>query len=132
MGLKRDKDFFAGRGKAKSRSSQKIEKLRKRPKYEWYQPTESERILIRRLEGAGILFSSNTKVGKYNVDLLIPPRLIVEVEGSVHFKTWQRDLARENWLTSVGYRVLRFSNDQVKFSIEEVMARISEVLARAR
>ena len=31
---------------------------------------------------------------------------------------------RENWLINAGYRVLLFSNDQVKLSLEEVMAKI--------
>jgi very-short-patch-repair endonuclease len=55
-------------------------------------------------------FSQQAPIGRFHVDFLIHPRLVVEAEGKVHACTQERDIARTNFLESRGYRVFRIPN----------------------
>ncbi len=53
------------------------------------------------------------------VDLMIGERLIVEVDGREHHSdpvAFERDRVRDARLSALGYRVLRFSCNQVMFT----------------
>jgi very-short-patch-repair endonuclease len=56
-------------------------------------------------------------------------RLVIEVDGESHdFESRQQsDARRDAWFTNGGYRVLRFSNDDVLKKLEGVVGAISDV-----
>ena len=57
-----------------------------------------------------------TQIGPYVVDFVCHAAdLVIEVDGGIHRlpEVAARDAAKTSWLESRGYRVLRFSNDDV-------------------
>lgn len=56
-------------------------------------------------------------------------RLIIEVEGSQHAAQVAYDDARTSWLTSSGYRVMRFWNDDVLRDTDAVLEAIAQVVS---
>lgn len=70
-------------------------------------------------------------MGRYVVDFIChQSRLIVEVDGGVHEieAVARRDLERDAWLSSRGYRVVRLTNRQ---AIEATERAIEAILAAA-
>jgi len=90
--------------------------------------TEAEAKLWSRLRAhrvAGVQFRRQHAIGNYIVDFCAPRRkLIIEVDGSQHLEQNQYDLQRIKYLASLGYRVLRFWNNEVLNNIETVMCLI--------
>ena len=92
--------------------------------------TDAERILWSRLRASqfGVRFRRQEPIGDYIVDFVcLPFRLIIEVDGSQHLDSVY-DEARDLWLRSLGFRVLRFWNHEVLLSTDDVMAHIGAVL----
>jgi hypothetical protein len=54
-------------------------------------------------------------------------RLIVEIDGSQHADQSCDEATRASYLASLGYRVLRFWNDQVLGSLGEVLDEIEKI-----
>jgi very-short-patch-repair endonuclease len=56
-------------------------------------------------------------------------RLVVEVDGDVHLEpeNAEKDVLRDEWLTSQGFTVLRVTNDQVVTELDNVLERIAAV-----
>jgi 5-methyltetrahydrofolate--homocysteine methyltransferase len=55
-------------------------------------------------------------IGKYIADFVcIPQKLIIEIDGSIHQlpENKESDEIRTNWLQSIGFKVIRFTNNQV-------------------
>jgi very-short-patch-repair endonuclease len=79
-------------------------------------PTMNERALWqmlrnRRLET--LKFRRQVPIGPYVVDFLcLRHRLIVEADGPFHDDA--KDAIRDTWLTSQGFRVLRFANKEIE------------------
>lgn len=68
--------------------------------------------LLKDLKEPGAHFRRQTPIGPYVADFAcLSKRLIVEADGSGHGGT--RDLARDAWLETHGYRVLRFWNTEI-------------------
>jgi very-short-patch-repair endonuclease len=55
-------------------------------------------------------------------------RLIVEVDGVIHDYTQDEDAIRQEFLESLGLKVIRFTNGEVLQSLNGVVERIGEVL----
>lgn len=96
-------------------------------------PTEAEAILRNcvRANGLGHKFLYQYIIGQFIVDFLCPDcKLIVEVDGGYHSEPIQEidDEQRTQWLESMGYRVIRFSNEQVICDIENVLNEIKKYL----
>jgi very-short-patch-repair endonuclease len=93
-------------------------------------PAESrlwENLRSRRLGGAK--FRAQHPLGRFIVDFCCPSsRLIIEIDGGVHRLSGARDRERTEVLESFGYRVLRFSNDQVLQHTDDVVLTIAEAL----
>ena len=89
-------------------------------------PTFAEKVFwkaLRRLEDHH--FRRQAPFGRYIVDFVCHrSRLIVEVDGGIHNldEVIARDAEREDWLTSRGYRVIRFSN--VQATVAAILAQI--------
>ena len=76
----------------------------------------------RRLEE--LKFRRQVPVGRYVVDFLcLRHRLIVEVDGPFHDAA--HDARRDEWLKSQGFRILRFSDSEVRARPHAVMATIT-------
>ena len=79
--------------------------------------TEAEARLWWHLRAArlnGLKFRRQQPIGDYIVDFVcFELKLIVEVDGSQHLDATAYDDARTAWLESVGFRVVRFWNDEV-------------------
>ncbi|MGD0073917.1 MAG: endonuclease domain-containing protein [Candidatus Binataceae bacterium] len=68
-------------------------------------------------------------MGRYIVDFCcVERRLIVEVDGGQHAEANNGDEQRSAYLTSLGFNVLRFWNNDVLSDIEGVLSRITEYL----
>ncbi len=69
------------------------------------------------------------------VDFFWPePRVIVETDGrATHFTlaAYEGDRARDAYLVTLGYRVLRFTELQVRFDGATVAERLAALLARS-
>ncbi|WP_291240940.1 vitamin B12 dependent-methionine synthase activation domain-containing protein [Flavobacterium sp.] len=82
-------------------------------------PTEAEKMLWNVLSNKGIenyKFRRQHIVGEYIVDFIcLEKRLIIEVDGAVHNDLAQieHDKQRTEWLESKGFKVIRFTNNQV-------------------
>jgi very-short-patch-repair endonuclease len=63
------------------------------------------------------------------VDFFVPSAgLIIEVDGPVHDTQQDRDAARQSYLEAGGFRVLRFTNEDVLNQLDRVLAAISAAL----
>ena len=92
--------------------------------------TPAELLLWRYLKAhhlGGMQFRRQTPLGPYIADFCCHrARLIVELDGESHdFSERQsRDAMRDRWFETQGYRVLRFSNDDVLKNVEGVVMAI--------
>ncbi|WP_396212494.1 vitamin B12 dependent-methionine synthase activation domain-containing protein [Flavobacterium sp.] len=94
-------------------------------------PTEAEKMLWNVLSNKGIdgfKFRRQHIIGNYIADFIcLKSNLIIEVDGSIHQlpENQVSDAERTKWLLSEGYRVIRFTNNEVLFNIENVIQKIS-------
>ncbi len=80
-------------------------------------------------EALGVKFLRQHIIGDYIVDFLARSEgLIIEVDGAYHAERHQmeEDAVRTEFLQSLGYRVLRFTNEQVLFDIDLVIQQIKD------
>jgi very-short-patch-repair endonuclease len=85
---------------------------------------------LRRRQVARARFRRQAPIGDYVVDFLcIADRLIVEVDGPTHDFTVEADDRRTRWLQSKGYRVLRFTADEILADPETVWLSVEAELA---
>src|SRR3972149_6519995 len=77
----------------------------------------------------GYWFYRHKPVGDYIVDLYCPKaKLVIEVDGGQHLsgEIAENDKARDEYLRSLGLKVLRFANTDVLKNIDGVVERIFE------
>jgi very-short-patch-repair endonuclease len=90
-------------------------------------PTDAELCLWRLLRDRrlnGVKFRRQVPLGPYIVDFLcVGVKLIVEADGSQHAES-PRDKARDAYLASQGWKVLRFWNNEVLQNREGVLETI--------
>jgi very-short-patch-repair endonuclease len=94
--------------------------------------TRAETLLWRQLKAnrlAGLGFRRQTPTGNYIADFVShSSNLVIEVDGESHDfeECVARDAIRDAWFASRGYRVLRFSNEEVAKHLEGVVLSIIE------
>ncbi len=69
----------------------------------------------------------------YIVDFYCPEKkLIVEIDGDSHYlpRTKERDTKRTQYLESLGYTVLRYTNTEVTESLDGVMKNIESAITK--
>ena len=94
--------------------------------------TDAERHLwakIRMKQLKGYQFYRQKPIGDYIVDFFCPrAKLVIEVDGSQHLydETIEYDRIRDDYLSSLGLRILRFTNTDVLTHIERVVESIIE------
>ncbi len=72
-------------------------------------------------------FRRQVPIGSFIVDFVcIQLHLIIEIDGPIHDQQKEYDVAREDYLHLMGYKVLRFTNDQIQNHLVSVLANISE------
>ena len=96
-------------------------------------PTEAEAILRDkvRANSMGHKFLYQYIIGQFIVDFLCPDcKLVIEVDGGYHSEPEQEynDEQRTLWLEKMGYKVIRFSNEQVVGNIDSVLNEIKRYL----
>jgi very-short-patch-repair endonuclease len=97
--------------------------------------TDAERLLWRYLRNrhfSGWKFRRQHELDRYIVDFVCPDAcLIVELDGGQHVEMVAKDAERTRRLEGMGYRVLRFWNNDVLMNTEAVLGVILEVWASA-
>ena len=53
--------------------------------------------------------------------------LIVEVDGGIHEQQKEYDAEREGYLRALGFRIIRFTNEEVNHDLKGVLQKIVEV-----
>ncbi|HHP7230494.1 MAG TPA: endonuclease domain-containing protein [Xenococcaceae cyanobacterium] len=93
--------------------------------------TSAEALLwsaLRNKQLEGLRFRCQHPVGNFILDFYCPScKLVVEVDGKIHADQTEYDAARTAKLAEYGYRVLRFSNEQVMSDLPNVLAEIKRV-----
>ena len=72
----------------------------------------------------GLHVRRQVPMGRYIADFVChATRLVIEIDGAQHGfdRNAARDVARDAWFESQGYRVLRFWNGQVMHELESVL-----------
>ena len=73
----------------------------------------------------GLKFKRQKPIGRYIVDFVCMERgIIVELDGGQHAENVAQDQKRDAWLSSQGYTVLRFWNNEVMQQLEGVLEKI--------
>ncbi|MDF5718629.1 MAG: DUF559 domain-containing protein, partial [Rhizonema sp. NSF051] len=91
------------------------------------EPTPAEQKLWQMLRNKqlGFKFRRQHAIDRFIVDFYCgEAQLIVEVDGAVHQYTQQEDAIRQEFLESIGLRVVRFRNEDVLGSIDGVLEKI--------
>ena len=96
-------------------------------------PTEAEALLWQylRADGLGATFKRQHIIGDYIVDFIcLKHQLIVELDGGYHQSPLQQidDKQRTQWLESRGYRIIRFTNEELFSNINQVLETIENKL----
>ncbi len=94
-------------------------------------PTLAEDMLwqILRRKGLGIKFRRQHAIGEFIADFVcLDEQLVIEVDGGYHETPEQRedDERRTAILNQMGYRVLRFTNDEVLYHTDDVKRSIRQ------
>jgi leucyl-tRNA synthetase len=97
-------------------------------------PTEAESTLWQQVRGnkLGHKIRRQHAIGIFIGDFVcLDKRLVIEVDGEYHLKNQEFDAARTAFLKSEGFSVIRFSNHDVKHSLQKVLREIKYALDNA-
>lgn len=108
------------------------EKLKPLAREMRHEPTQAERKLwqaIRAHQIAQAHFRRQHPIERFIVDFCChDARLVIEVDGEIHQYTQEEDKLRQEFLESLGFRVLRFTNEEVLSDINTVVEAIHRAL----
>jgi len=77
---------------------------------------------LRHKRFSSIRFRRQIILGNFIVDFVsLNPKIIIEVDGSQHIEQIDYDLKRTAYLESIGYKILRYWNNEVLGNIEKVL-----------
>ena len=96
-------------------------------------PTDAEELLWQYLksEGLGVTFKRQHIIGDYIADFVcLTERLIIELDGGYHQTSQQMasDAQRTQWLENRGFRVLRFTNEELFNDVNKVLYTIENII----
>ncbi|MBK9926633.1 MAG: endonuclease domain-containing protein [Anaerolineales bacterium] len=95
-------------------------------------PTPAERKLWSHLKDRqvnGVKFRRQHAIGNYIPDFCaVKEKLIIELDGSQHLEQTGYDEERTKYFESLGYRVIRFWNNQVTKELDNVILAIIHAL----
>lgn len=70
----------------------------------------------------GYQFYRQFPIGNYIVDFICRKiKLIIEIDGSSHRTRGKEDRIRQNYLESIGYTVIRFTEAEAVYRIDDVI-----------
>ena len=98
-------------------------------------PTEAEAILWERLKGKNIgdKFRRQHVIADFIVDFVcLSKKLIVEVDGAIHEEQKEADQSRTDVLNARGFKVVRFTNEQVIGDLDAVLNNIITELSNSK
>ncbi len=84
-----------------------------------------------RNKALGVEFRRQHIIADFIADFVcLDKMLIIEIDGGYHSERKQKedDELRTERLNELGFRVIRFSNEEVQFNIEEVLKKIQNTL----
>ena len=90
-------------------------------------PTEAEKIIWEHLRAKQINFKFRRQhlIDKYIVDFVcLEKMLVIEIDGKHHEQIKEQDAIRTAVLESLGYKVIRFTNEEVVAKPESVLKKI--------
>ena len=94
--------------------------------------TDAEQLLWRHLRAHrlnGQKFRRQQPIGPYVVDFVhLGAKLIVEADGGQHSQS-ESDVVRDEWLTSQGFKIMRFWNNDILSNTDAVLTAILDALA---
>lgn len=95
--------------------------------------TQSESILWSKIRGKalGVTFLRQYIIGDYITDFAcLEPKLVIEVDGGYHSEPRQvdDDAIRQDWLEHQGFKVIRFTNEEVERDIDNTVNKIKTAL----
>ena len=100
------------------------------------EPTPAEDRLwqrIRKHQVEGAKFRRQVPFERFLVDFCcFEVRLVVEVDGPIHQYSVEADAIRQEFIEFLGFRVLRFTNQQVFLGIDRVIGQIGEAVRTGR
>src|SRR5687768_13285465 len=100
--------------------------------------TDAESLLWDRLRNRqlpGFKFRRQHQIAKYVVDFYCDKaKLVIECDGGIHSsaEAWHHDQNREAYMSALGLRTLRFTNEEVLNETEHVLSEISDYLRAAK
>lgn len=96
--------------------------------------TDAEKLIwskIRKKQLKGYQFYRQRIIGNYIVDYYCPKaKLVIEIDGGQHYteKGKKRDKKRTEYLNSIGFKILRFSDREVFKNLQGIIEKIYETL----
>ena len=98
-----------------------------------YHPTEAESILWDYLKGYSLNYPFRRQhiIGNFIADFAcLPKKLVIEIDGGYHQLPNQQvsDAERTQWLEQQGFKVIRFTNEEVIGDVDSVISNIKEYL----
>nr|WP_298951297.1 endonuclease domain-containing protein [uncultured Nonlabens sp.] len=120
---------FKGREKYSYETARKsiYSTLKERASYMRKNPTQTEDIIWQELRNKklGFKFRRQHIIDKYIVDFAnVENKLIVEIDGDIHLNQKEEDRVRQDYLESQGFKVIRFTNDEVLKNLDTVIKTI--------
>jgi isoleucyl-tRNA synthetase len=94
--------------------------------------TETEAIIWNEVRNSklGVKFRRQHSFGGYIADFAsIPAKLIIEIDGEIHDRKKEYDEIRTKFLNQFGFKVIRFTNDEVKNNLGDVLSIIKSTLS---
>jgi very-short-patch-repair endonuclease len=94
-------------------------------------PTEAALWRALRNRQTGFKFRRQHPIYRFIIDFYCAEaKLLIEIDGESHFQPDQKeyDEARTEYLEGLGYRVIRFTNDDVKYNIQAVASEILRIV----
>lgn len=94
--------------------------------------TSAELLLWERLRDRqfhGFKFRRQHAIGRFIVDFYCPTRwLIIELDGPIHDQQIEHDRERTEVLVAAGYRVIRWTNDEIMHNLLRVLDQLRAIL----
>lgn len=95
--------------------------------------TEAELVFwnLAKSSGLGEKCRRQYVIGRYIVDFFFrKSMLIVELDGGYHNEPEQKkfDINRQEWLCQMGYKVIRFTNDEVLCDVNNVIKKVKQFI----
>ena len=115
-----------------SSTQKKPQEITNRARDMRHSPTPAEKILwgvLRNRQIESSKFVRQYPISPYIVDFCCrEKKLIIEVDGGIHIEQEAYDYGRDSDLADLGYRVMRFTNEDVSKNINAVYTAIQEAL----